>query len=134
MPRWTEQTKQKQRDRILHQRPWLESTGPRSDYGRLVSSRNATKKHRRRQSEPHPNQQSDIDRPLEIGDRVKYTGGFPPTMLACGDSPLEVLGFCQLGTGALLCRSARGQLIWVYSKDLQRCLDGRMKPEGGNQS
>jgi hypothetical protein len=90
VPRWTEQTKQKQRDRILHQRPWLESTGPRSDYGRLVSSQNATKKHRRRQSEPHPNQQSEIDRKLEIGDRVKYTGLDPAITSIGGGKTLEV--------------------------------------------
>jgi hypothetical protein len=139
MPRWTQQTKQQQRERIQKQKPWLQATGPRSDYGRSVSSKNAAKKHRRRQSSDvtfvsHLNQQSNSDRPLQVGDRVKYVGGYQPTMLACGDSLLKVVGFCEMGTGAIACRTSAGQLIWIYPQDLQQCPDGQMKPESGSQS
>ena len=140
MPRWDSASKNKQRLLIQQQKPWQKSTGPRSEYGRQISSRNA-KKHRRRQSEPpaptpmtsnvafvsQPNQQTDIDRPLEIGDRVIYTGGFTPTMIDCGNAPMLVAGWCQLRTAAIACRTAGGKLIWIYERDLERCPDGQRK-------
>ncbi len=78
--------------------------------------------------------EGDTDRPLKIGDRVRYVGCYQQTMLTCGDSPLLVAGFCQLGTGAIACRTSAGKLIWIYLRDLQRCPDGQMKHESGNQS
>lgn len=38
---WTEEQKQRQRERIMEWRPWEKSTGPRSVQGKQVSSRNA---------------------------------------------------------------------------------------------
>ena len=149
MPRWTEQAKQQQRLLIQEKQPWLKSTGPVTPYGKQVASRNALKKKKPLSQQLHStftppcenvafvshlNQQSDTDRPLEIGDRVRYVGGYQQTMLACGDGPLLVAGFCSLGTGAIACRTSAGKLIWIYLRDLQRCPDGQMKHESGNQS
>lgn len=119
MPRWTEESRSRQSDRIKEQRPWLAATGPVTAYGRSVSSQNA-KKHRRWK---HEKQESGIGRPFEIGDRVIYDGGYQETMLACGHQPMVVTGFCQMGTNAIACRTAGGKLIWIYPQDLQRCLD-----------
>ena len=150
MPRWTQQSKQQQRELILHQRPWLESTGPVTPYGRQVSSKNAVKKKRTLSQQLHfgftafcENAAevaldvafvSHTDRPMEIGDRVTYIGGYQQTMLACGHEPMVVAGFCQMGTGAIACRTAGGKLIWIYPLDLQRWSDGQRKHESDNQS
>jgi hypothetical protein len=47
MPRWTQAARLAQCDRIAEQRPWLNSTGPRSTYGKSVSRMNATGSHLR---------------------------------------------------------------------------------------
>lgn len=156
MPRWDSASKDKQRLLIQQQRPWLQATGPVTLYGRRVSSRNALKKKKplsqqlrsaftppcENAAEMSPDvtfmslqtNEGDTDRPLEIGDRVTYIGGYQQTMLACGHEPMLVAGFCQLGTGAIACRTAGGKLIWIYPQDLERCLDGQRKHESGNQS
>lgn len=122
MPRWDSLAKQRQSERIRKQKPWLSSKGPLTEYGRWVSSQNA-RKHRRRQNvtSVSPAQESDTERPLEIGDRVTYLGGYEPTMLACENEPMVVSGFCQLGTNAIACRTAGGKLIWIFPESLQRC-------------
>lgn len=38
---WTEAQKQRQRELIQTWKPWTKSTGPRSDAGKQISSRNA---------------------------------------------------------------------------------------------
>lgn len=38
---WTEEQRQRQRERIMEWKPWELSTGPRSVQGKQVSSRNA---------------------------------------------------------------------------------------------
>jgi hypothetical protein len=153
VPRWDSASKDKQRLLIQQQRPWLLATGPRTDYGRSVSSKNAAKKHRRCQSEPlAPTSMSsdvtfvshlnDTDRPLKIGDRVKYIGGYQPTFDVCQGLPLKVVGFDEAAGAicasqqrfAIACRTAGGKLIWIYRQDLQRCPDGRSNQESGNQS
>jgi hypothetical protein len=151
VPRWDSASKDKQRLLIQQQRPWLLATGPRTDYGRSVSSKNATKKHRRRQSEPPTPMSSDVtfmshlndsDRPLQVGDRVTYVGGYQPTFDVCQGLPLKVVGFDEAAGAicasqqrfAIACRTAGGKLIWIYRQDLQRCPDGRSNQESGNQS
>ena len=133
MPRWTQQSRQQQRERIFQQRPWLQATGPVTSYGKQVASRNAVKKKRSFLPDvafvSHPYQEGETDRPLQVGDRVTYTGGFAPTMLACGDSPLEVVGFCSLGTGAIACQTAAGKIIWIYGKDLRPCPGGHQRAD-----
>jgi hypothetical protein len=39
---WTDEQRQQQRERILNNKPWLKSTGPRTAAGKAVSSQNAT--------------------------------------------------------------------------------------------
>lgn len=134
MPRWTEQSRQLQRELIQKQKPWRKSKGPVTPYGKQVASRNAVKKKRTLSQQLHfgftppcenvtsvsSAQESYTERPLEIDDRVTYLGGYEPTMLACGNESMVVAGFCQLGTGAIACRTAGGKIVWIYSKDLER--------------
>ena len=40
---WTEAMKEKQRQRILKNQPWLKSTGPITEEGKQASSKNAVK-------------------------------------------------------------------------------------------
>ncbi|MDP8966953.1 MAG: hypothetical protein M3O33_23805 [Cyanobacteriota bacterium] len=40
MPRWTESAKQEQAQKIQQWQPWLKSTGPRSEQGKAIASRN----------------------------------------------------------------------------------------------
>ncbi|MDZ7969700.1 MAG: hypothetical protein RM368_32955 [Nostoc sp. DedSLP03] len=40
MPRWTPEARESQRRRIKQWKPWQQSTGPRTQYGKRVSSRN----------------------------------------------------------------------------------------------
>lgn len=63
---------------------------------------------------------SDTERPLEIGDRVNYVGGYERTMHACGHEPMLVAGFCRLGTGAIACRTVGGKIVWIYPESLER--------------
>lgn len=129
MSRWSPEARERQAELCRQQKPWLDSTGPTSEYGRRVSSRNA-KKYRSQASKDSNvsfvSQQieGDIDQPLQIGDRVTYIGGYEATMLACGDETLEVIGF---DGSAIACRAVSGKLIWIYPQDLQRCLDGQRK-------
>lgn len=122
MPRWTQQTKQQQRERILHQRPWLQATGPVTLYGRQVSSKNAVKKKRSFLPDvtfvSHPNQQSDIARPMEIGDRVKYTGLDPAITSIGGGKILEVFAV-QRGLAQCWISGVPG-LVTVPIGELQR--------------
>lgn len=136
MPRWDSASKDKQRLLIQQQRPWMRSTGPRSEYGRQISSRNAAKKKRTLSQQLHfgftafcENAAevaldvafvSHTDRPMEIGDRVIYVGDFAPTMFFCGHEPMLVAGFCQLGTGAIVCKTSAGKLIWFHRESLER--------------
>jgi hypothetical protein len=43
MPRWTPESRQRQADLIRLSQPWTKSTGPRTDRGKVVSSRNAVR-------------------------------------------------------------------------------------------
>lgn len=162
MPRWTEQTKQKQRELIEQQRPWTRSCGPKSRYGKLVASQNA-RKHRRRfqlvkcdmAQEPesclpaletvpecHSNVTVQKTRDIQIGDRVTYVGDYQPTFDICQGLSLKVVGFDEAAGAialggraiAIACQTAGGKLIWIYAKDLQQCPDGHRKHENGNQS
>ena len=105
MPRWDSAARERQRQLIKIQHPWCHSTGPTSDYGRLVSSQNS-QKHRRKNhhsvSSVSPSQKGDIDidRPMEVGDFVKYIGDFAPTLQQCRGQPMMVLGF---SSGAVAC-------------------------------
>ena len=38
---WTSEQRLKQSQVIQHQRPWERSTGPQTDYGKMISSMNA---------------------------------------------------------------------------------------------
>lgn len=44
---WTEERRQKQRERIMHNRPWEKSTGPKTAEGKLRSSLNSLTNGRR---------------------------------------------------------------------------------------
>ena len=69
---------------------------------------------------------NDSDRPLKIGDRVRYIGNFQPTFEACVGEPLEVLGFAEGAICAsqqcfaIACSTSTGKLIWIYPEDLER--------------
>ena len=122
MPRWNSTAKNKQRLLIEQQRPWQKSTGPRSEYGRLVSSRNALKKKCSFLTDVSSMSQQvegDIDQPLKIGDRVCYIGNFQPTFDSCAGQPLTVVGFDE-AAGAIACCTTREKLIWFYPQDLER--------------
>lgn len=122
MPRWDSASKNKQRLLIQQQQPWQKSTGPRSEYGRLVSSRNAVKKKRSfltDVSSMSPKIEGDMDRPLQIGDRVSYIGGFQPTLDVCGGQPLKVVGLDEVA-GAIACCTAFEKVLWIYLQDLER--------------
>lgn len=41
--RWTDEARAKQAERIKEWKPWLKSTGPRTEEGKFVSSMNALK-------------------------------------------------------------------------------------------
>ena len=125
MPRWDLLSREKQRQLIREQKPWRQSSGPTTQHGKKMSSQNSRKRHRRHLALARDR----IKQKLLSGDRVKYIGGFTPTMQACGDS-LEVAGFCSLGTGAICClqqrfaiacRTAGGKLILFQGQeDLER--------------
>ncbi len=127
MPRWTEQSLQLQRERCQKQRPWTRARGPSSPYGRAVSSQNARRKRPQFVSFVSPAVQ-DSDRPLKIGDRVTYVGGYQPTFDVCQGLPLKVVGFDETAGAicasqqrfAIACRTAGGKLIWIYPQDLER--------------
>ncbi len=123
MPRWDLASREKQRLLIEQQQPWRFSSGPKTSYGRSVASRNAIKKKKPRQLHSAftpPKQTAAQIAHLKVGDRVCYVGNHQPTFDVCGDSPLEVVGFCQLGTGAIACRTRERRLIWIYPQDLER--------------
>ena len=40
MPRWTELARQEQAKKIQQWQPWLKSTGPRSEQGKAIASKN----------------------------------------------------------------------------------------------
>jgi hypothetical protein len=112
MSRWNDLAKQRQAELCRQQRPWLESSGPRSDYGRSVSSKNAAKKKRTLSQQLHftvtppcekaaevaldvtlmslQTNEGDIDRQLEIGDRALYVGHDPAIASICGGKKLEI--------------------------------------------
>ncbi len=127
MPRWTEQSLQLQRERCQKQCPWTRARGPSSAYGRAVSSQNARRKRPQFVSFVTPAVQ-DSDRPLQVGDRVTYVGGYQPTFDVCQDLPLKVVGFDETAGAicasqqrfAIACRTAGGKLIWIYPQDLER--------------
>lgn len=48
MPRWTEEARQKQRERIMQIRPFEKSTGARTAQGKAISSQNAVKSFEKR--------------------------------------------------------------------------------------
>jgi hypothetical protein len=112
MPRWDNLAKQRQAELCRQQRPWLKASGPRSDYGRLVSSRNA-KKHRRRFQvagcdtvqesetlvqalEEVPERHSNVtvketrDIQIGVGDRALYVGCDPAIALICQGRTMEI--------------------------------------------
>ena len=43
MPRWTPEAREKQSQAIRSWKPWTESTGPRTEDGKAISSANADK-------------------------------------------------------------------------------------------
>jgi hypothetical protein len=43
MSGWTEEKRQRERDRINQTKPWLQSTGAKTPYGKAISSQNAYK-------------------------------------------------------------------------------------------
>lgn len=43
MPRWTEESRKAQAERIRTQKPWEHTTGPKTEEGKARASRNATK-------------------------------------------------------------------------------------------
>ncbi|MBC7751253.1 MAG: hypothetical protein H7Z73_05975 [Candidatus Saccharibacteria bacterium] len=43
MSGWTEEKRQRERDRINQTKPWLPSTGARTPHGKAISSQNAYK-------------------------------------------------------------------------------------------
>jgi hypothetical protein len=146
MPRWDSLAKQRQAELCRLTRPWTRSTGPVTPFGKQVASRNAVKKKQPLSQQLHSaftlSQESGIDRPLRVGDRVTYVGSYQPTFDVCQGLPLEVVGFDEAVGAicasqqrfAIACRTSAGQLIWIYRQDLQRCPDGQRKHESGNQS
>lgn len=98
MPRWDSASKNKQRLLIQQQQPWQKSTGPRSEYGRLVSSRNALKKKCSFLTDVSSMSQEiegDIDQPLEVGDFAVYVGSDPMIASVCSGKKLEVFALCE---------------------------------------
>jgi hypothetical protein len=99
MPRWDNSAKQRQAELCRLTRPWLQATGPCSEYGRWVSSQNA-KKHRRRfqvagcDTGQEPEHHSDVTvkpkRDIQIGDRALYTGHDPAIALICQGRTMEI--------------------------------------------
>ena len=43
MPRWTEESRKAQAERIKSQTPWMHSTGPQTEEGKARCSKNATR-------------------------------------------------------------------------------------------
>ena len=43
MPRWTEEQRKAQSERLKQLKPWLKASGPKTEEGRKASSRNALK-------------------------------------------------------------------------------------------
>lgn len=43
MSGWTEEKRQRERDRINQTKPWLQSTGAKTPHGKAISSKNAYK-------------------------------------------------------------------------------------------
>lgn len=43
MRRWTEEERKRQAERIRQWRPWEQSTGPKTEEGKAIASRNADK-------------------------------------------------------------------------------------------
>lgn len=43
MPRWTEEKRQAQSEKMKQLKPWLKATGPNTEDGKKTSSRNAMK-------------------------------------------------------------------------------------------
>ncbi len=122
MPRWDSASKDKQRLLIQQQQPWTKSTGPRSRYGCLVSSRNAVKKKRSFLPDVSfvspPNQQSDTDRPLQVGDRARYIGSDLAIASIGGGKILEVFAV-QRGLAQCWISGVPG-LVTVPIGELQR--------------
>jgi hypothetical protein len=86
VPRWDSASRDKQRLLIQQQHPWTKSTGSITPYGKQVSSRNALKKKKPFSQQLHStftppcenvafvshlNQQSDTDRPLQVGQGIQ---------------------------------------------------------------
>jgi hypothetical protein len=133
MPRWDSLAKQRQADLCRLTRPWTRSTGPVTPFGKQVASRNAVKKKQPLSQQLHsaftPNQESGTDRPLRVGDRVIYVGGYQPTFDVCENRPLKVVGFDEAAGAicasqqrfAIACRTDGGKLIWFQGQeDLER--------------
>jgi hypothetical protein len=137
IPRWDSLAKQRQAELCRLTRPWTRSTGPVTPFGKQVASRNAVKKKQPLSQQLHsaftPNQESDTDRPLQVGDVVRYVGGYQATFNVCQGLPLKVVGSDE-AAGAITCQTTSGKLIWIYPEDLQRCPDGQRKHGNGNQS
>ena len=140
MPRWTEHTRQQQRERIKNQRPWLQATGPVTPYGRRVSSQNA-KKHRRRfqvargdmvqglencipalETVPECHSNVTVQRDIRMGTHVEYVGSDPAIASICGGKKLEVFAV-QRGLAQCWISGIAG-FVNVSLGDLQRCPDG----------
>ena len=92
MPRWDSLARERQAELCRLTRPWTRSCGPRSEYGRRVSSQNA-KKHRRRfqvagcDMVQEPEKRGDT---LQVAARAKYTGSDPAIASICCEKKLEI--------------------------------------------
>lgn len=131
MPRWTEEARSRQSDRIKEQRPWLAATGPVTPYGKLVASQNA-RKHRRcfqgarcvLAQEPVAECQSSVtvQQGIRVGDFVRYVGTDPAIASICSGKLLEVF---QLVEGWARCWIPNFPGIMTVSiDDLERSPDG----------
>jgi hypothetical protein len=117
MPRWTEQARQRQRLLIREQQPWLHSTGARSEYGRFISSRNATKHKQRCPPNVTPalktvlKCQPNVE--LQVGDRVEYIGTDPLIQTLVGGKTLVVVRL----TPAIACATEDAALILEFEQE-----------------
>lgn len=127
MPRWDAIARINQSELARQNQPWKHSSGPKSQYGKWVSSQNARKGKSHQNASPmspshksdkilEPSQDED-SRPLAVGDHVTYTGTFCHSLEACGGGVMQVWGFSN---GAVGCHIGKGRLVWLYPEDVRR--------------
>lgn len=97
MPRWTSESRLRQAELCRKNRPWLDSTGPTSEYGRRVSSQNARKDgqcHFGLTPVSSPDNVTEA-KSIEVGDFAVYIGFDPAIASVCSGKKLEVFALWE---------------------------------------